>query len=149
MTIKLDHTDIATAMKIQAVFRASYAIEAELLNAEDFPPLQRSRESFMNSTNVFYAYIKEEEIAGAMEIDASAHSTHIQSLVVHPKYFRRGIGSAMLEFVFKTYHTPSFTVETGLDNGPATALYRKFGFKEVRQYNTEDGIRKSRFERTV
>jgi ribosomal protein S18 acetylase RimI-like enzyme len=38
------------------------------------------------------------------------------------------------------------TVETGLDNKPAIALYESFGFKEVKQYDTDHGIRKIRFE---
>ncbi len=149
MIIKIDHTDLVTAKEIQRVFRASYAIEAGLLGADDFPPLKRNLESFKTSNNVFYAFMIEGDIAGAMEIDASANSTHIQSLVVDPEYFRQGIASALMEFVFKTYDTPVFTVETGLDNVPATELYLKFGFREVRQYDTDHGVRKIRFKRTV
>lgn len=149
MIKKLDHTDPSTTEKIQNVFRRSYAVEAELLGATDFPPLKRSLKSFLESSNTFYGFMIDGKIAGAMEIDASTNSTHIQSLVVDPNYFRRGIGSALLKFVFKTYDTPSFTVETGLDNGPATALYLRFGFKEVRQYDTDHGIQKIRFERTA
>ncbi|MEJ2584117.1 MAG: hypothetical protein P8Z38_03455 [Robiginitalea sp.] len=40
-------------------------------------------------------------------------------------------------------------METGLDNGPATALYRKFGFREILQYDTDHGVRKVRFEKRV
>ena len=51
-----------------------------------------------------------------------------------------------MEFVFNTYDSNLFVVETGLDNGPATALYKKFNFKEVKQWDTDHGIRKIKFE---
>jgi hypothetical protein len=40
-------------------------------------------------------------------------------------------------------------VETGLANGPATALYQAFGFKVVRQWDTDHGVRKIRFRLVV
>ncbi|MEN8799342.1 MAG: GNAT family N-acetyltransferase [Flavobacteriaceae bacterium] len=149
MIEKLDHTNLKTAEKIRSVFRVSYAVEARLIKAVDFPPLKRSLESFLGSTNEFYAYMIDKEIAGAMEIDASASSTHIQSLVVHPDFFRQGIASSLIEYVFNHYNTENFTVETGLENGPATSLYMKFGFKEVRRYKTDHGIRKIRFSKSI
>ena len=38
-------------------------------------------------------------------------------------------------------------VETGFDNEPASLLYKSLGFKEVKQWDTEIGIRKIRFEK--
>ncbi|WP_306424023.1 GNAT family N-acetyltransferase [Patiriisocius marinus] len=73
--------------------------------------------------------------------------THINSLVVDPRFFRQGIAKKMMEFVFETFDSKLFIVETGLENGPATQLYKKFGFKEVKQWDTDHGIRKIKFER--
>jgi len=39
-----------------------------------------------------------------------------------------------------------FTVETGLENIPASKLYTSFHFKEVKQWDTDHGVRKIRFE---
>ena len=36
----LQHTNIDNAKIIRDVFRASYAVEAKLLNATDFPPFE-------------------------------------------------------------------------------------------------------------
>jgi ribosomal protein S18 acetylase RimI-like enzyme len=65
-------------------------------------------------------------------------------LVVHPKYFRRGIASELITFIFKLFIGNKITVETGLANIPAIALYKRFGFKEIDQYDTDHGIRKIR-----
>lgn len=149
MIVKLQNADSETAHKIRAVFQVSYAIEAEILKAVDFPPLKRTLESFINSTNTFYGYQKDKVLAAVIEIDHTNSSIHIQSLVVNPKYFRQGIASKLIDFVFNTYSSSMFTVETGVENNPATALYKKYHFKEVKQYDTDHGVRKIRFERSI
>ena len=53
-----------------------------------------------------------------------------------------------MEFVFNTFKTKQFFVETGLQNEPATQLYTKFGFKEIKQWDTDHGVRKVKFECT-
>ena len=149
MIRKLAHHKKEVALEMQDLFRTSYVVEAELLGATDFPPLKRKLESYMHSNNTFYGYFLAGVLAAATEIDASPETTHIQSLVVHPNYFRRGIGSSLVNFVFDSYPTQVFTVETGAANDPATELYRKHGFREILQYDTDHGVRKVRFEKVL
>ena len=51
--------------------------------------------------------------------------------------------------VLNFYNSNIFMVETGVENEPASLLYKKMGFKEVKQWDTIYGIRKIRFERSV
>lgn len=141
----LNHKNQQVAHNIRSVFQDSYAIEARLLNAIDFPPLKRTLEEFLESPNTFYGYYLTEHLAGVVEVKAEANNTHIQSLVVQPAYFRQGIGSALVQFVLDNYNTNTFTVETGLANEPAKDLYYGFHFRKVREYNTEQGIHKIAF----
>ena len=149
MIQKLQNNDIEVAQRIRSVFQLSYKIEAKLLNATDFPPLKRSLESYINSETAFFGYLKDNELAGVIEIEHNNNFTHINSLVVVPNFFRQGIARKLMEFVFNTYDSKLFVVETGLDNGPATELYKKFNFKEVKQWDTDHGIRKIKFERRI
>jgi ribosomal protein S18 acetylase RimI-like enzyme len=149
MIKKLNYTNRSIAEKIRTVFQASYAVEAQLLKATDFPPLQRSLESFIKSDTTFLGFYENDELAGVIEVETTDTATHIQSLVVHPRFFKQGIAKALLEFVFTTYDSALFTVETGVENGPATQLYQKFGFTEVKQWDTDHGVRKIRFERII
>ena len=149
MIVKLQNADVEIASKIRSVFQVSYAIEAAILKAVDFPPLKRNLESFLNSPNTFYGYFINHELAGVVEIDQTNNKIHIQSLVVDPRFFRQGIASKLIDFVFHSYDSNVFTFETGLDNEPATTLYKKCNFKEVKQWDTDHGIRKIRFERKI
>ena len=149
MINKLQHNNLQTAEKIRAVFQASYAIEAKLLKATDFPPLKRTLENYINSSNAFFGYFKNQDLAAVVEINHTSQFTHIQSLVVHPDYFRQGIAREFMEFVLESYDSNLFVVETGVDNVPATKLYLNIGFLEVKQWDTDFGIRKVKFEKRI
>ena len=147
MIQKLKNSDREVSKNIRSVFQASYAIEAKLLNAVDFPPLKRTLESYIKCDNDFFGYFKNKELAGVIEIKHHETFTHIQSLVVHPNFFRQGIGKELMTFVLNSFPLKPIIVETGLKNGPATELYKKFNLIEVKQWDTNHGIRKIRFER--
>ena len=147
MIIKINNKENKISEEIQAIFQVSYAVEAEMLKAVDFPPLKRTVSEFLNSNSEFYAYYLIKNIAGVIEIENHKNLTHIQSLVVYPKYFRKGIGRKLVQFVLDTYKSIIFTVETGVDNHPAIQLYTSLGFEEQDQWNTNHGVRKVRFKK--
>ena len=148
MIQKLNHQDPDIAKQIRAVFQVSYAIEAELLNAVDFPPLKRSLEEYMETETQFYGFWKADALAAVVEIRPYKNSTHIQSLVVDPTYFRQGLGKQLVEFTFDNFGTELFHVETGAANRPAILLYEKMGFEIIKKYLTDHGITKVRLEKT-
>jgi len=146
MIKKLDHTNQAIATKMRIVFQESYAIEAKLLNAINFPPLQRPLQSYIESTTTFFGYHIKDEIVGIIEVSPKEKTTHINSLVVSPHFFRQGIGRDLMDYILQNFSSKVFTVETGLENIPASTLYKNFGFKEIRQWDTDHGVRKVRFK---
>ena len=149
MIIKINNKETKIVEEIRAIFQVSYAVEADILKAVDFPPLKRTVSQFVNSNSEFYAYYLTRNIAGVIEIDNHQDISHIQSLVVDPKYFRKGIGRKLVQFILDTYKKKLFTVETGIDNQPAIKLYESFGFQELNQWDTNHGIRKIRFEKRI
>ena len=146
MIKKLDHTNLAIATKMHIVFQESYAIEAKLLNAINFPPLQRPLQSYIESTTTFFGYHIKDKIVGIIGVSPKEKTTHINSLVVSPHFFRQGIGRQLMKYVLKNFSSKIFTVETGLENIPASKLYTSFHFKEVKQWDTDHGVRKIRFK---
>ena len=149
MIIKINNKENKIAEEIRAIFQVSYAVEAKMLKAIDFPPLKRTVSQFLKSNSEFYAYYLIENISGVIEIENNEDLTHIQSLVVYPKYFRNGIGRKLVQFILDTYKSKVFTVETGIDNHPAIKLYKSFGFQEQKQWDTNHGVRKVRFEKRI
>lgn len=131
---------------MQSVFYASYSVEAKLLGAKDFPPLKRPLESYVNSSTVFFGYLKNQELGGIIEIDKDSSRTYINSLVVEPKFFRQGVARALMVYILNLYDSKLFIVETGIDNGPAKALYESLGFKMVKVWDTDHGIKKMKLE---
>ena len=146
MIQKLDHTNLAIATKMRVVFQESYAVEAKLLNAVNFPPLQRPLENYIKSKTTFFGYHIKEIIVGIIEVSTIEKATHINSLVVSPHFFRQGIGRNLIDYTLQNFSSKIFTVETGLENIPASKLYTSFHFKEVKQWDTDHGVRKIRFE---
>lgn len=142
----LDHENQQIAETMHRIFQVSYAVEARLLDAKDFPPLKRTVNDLMESDTSFFGYWQNEILAAVIEIEPFPSVFHICSLVVDPQYFRQGIAKNLINFTFKLLAGNRITVETGLANRPAIALYESFGFKEVKQYETDHGIRKIRFE---
>lgn len=145
----LHHTNKEVSEKIRDVFQKSYVIEAEILKAKNFPPLKRPLEDFIKCKNEFFGYYVENILSAVVEIKSLPNYIHIQSLVVLPQYFKRGIAQKLLKFVFQHYETTTFMVETGLDNVPAINLYKKFGFKIIDQFNTDHDIVKVRLEKEI
>ena len=147
MIIKINNKENKIAEEIRAIFQVSYTVEAKILKAIDFPPLKRTVSQFLKSDSEFYAYYLTKNIAGVIEIENDEDLTHIQSLVVYPKYFRNGIGRKLVQFILDNYEAKIFTVETGVDNHPAIKLYKSVGFQEQAQWDTNHGVRKVRFEK--
>ena len=131
---------------MSAVFQVSYAVEAKLLNAVNFPHLQRPLESYIKSKTTFFGYHIKDEIVGIIEVSPKEKTTHINSLVVSPHFFRQGIGRNLIDYTLQNFSSKIFTVETGLENIPASKLYTSFHFKEVKQWDTDHGVRKIRFK---
>lgn len=142
----LDHENQQISEKIHRIFQVSYAVEAELLGAVNFPPLKRTVSEFINSNTSFFGFYQGEKVVAIIEIEPFPSVFHICSLVVDPQYFRQGIAKNLISFILKLLEGNRITVETGLANGPAIALYKSFGFQEVKQYDTDHGIRKICFQ---
>ncbi len=141
---KIDHRTKKTAQQIYSVFQRSYRVEAGLLGVTSFPPLLNTVHDISLRKTDFYGYWVGRELAAVAELDVSDHLVDICSFVVDPAFFRQGIGSRFLDIVLSHFPDRDKVVETGVDNHPAIALYKKKGFKEKGRWLTEIGIAKVR-----
>lgn len=138
----LDHRYHETANQIHDLFQSSYRVEAELIGATAFPPLERALWEVQTARSNFLGQWIGPELAAVLEYSADGTHLSIDSLVVHPHYFRRGLASRILRTVLEQGDWQTADVETAAANIPAIALYEKFGFYVSRLWIAEEGIEK-------
>jgi ribosomal protein S18 acetylase RimI-like enzyme len=74
----------------------------------------------------------------------------IHRLVVHPAYFRRGIGKTLVQFVEQVEDgIETIIVSTGAKNVPAKRLYTQLGFVEKKEEEVIPGLIISLFEKNI
>lgn len=145
MIRKIDNSSLKLSQMIYAIFQSSYAVEAEILQHDDFPPLKRTVNEIQQSKTSFYGYFLNEILCAVMELEIYKDHIHIRSLTVAPEFFRQGIGLKLLQFVRDDFKAALLTVETGHGNTPAVNFYLNFGFKKDKVFMTDVGIEKISF----
>ena len=138
----LDHCSEDVAIQIHDVFQRSYKVEAQLVGVKEFPPLQRSMSRIRAAGSRFLGQRIGSDLVAVIEYSFSDAHLSIDSLVVHPRYFRRGLASKILRSLLDRVDWQTADVETATMNHPAIALYEKFGFTESKYWKTEDDIDK-------
>jgi ribosomal protein S18 acetylase RimI-like enzyme len=130
----LTHQELAVAEQIHAVMMFAYAQEAALLKVKHFVPLERAVSDVQASSDFFLGAFVEGELLAAIGIgpDDEPDQLCINSLVVHPKAQRQGMGRLLVATALQRGAGEVFAVATAALNAPALALYRAFGFVEYR-----------------
>ncbi|MCA8959644.1 MAG: GNAT family N-acetyltransferase [Planctomycetes bacterium] len=132
------------AERIRRVMWAGYRVEADLLEVEVFPPLDRTSASIAASKGVFFGIERTGQLAAVIEVEdpsGELGELEIASLVVHPDHFRQGLGARLVAHVLDRRGARAVTVSTGRANEPAIRLYSSHGFREDRLWMTPCGIR--------
>ena len=140
----LEHNSKGVATQIYDVFQLSYKVEAGLVGVDNFPPLRRSASFIQSSSSQFFGQRIGSDLAAVIEFTSEGENLSIDSLVVHPQYFRRGLASQLLQSLLEKRSWQHAFVETAAANDPALELYQKFGFAESKRWETSDGIKKVR-----
>jgi len=120
---------------------AGYCVEAGLLGVSDFPPLKRTRREIADAESSFIGAYAHNGIAAVTEIETDQASTiDIAALVVLPKYFRMGLGTALVREIIEVHEGTRITVCTGARNAPALSLYTQLGFEASDTWIADDCI---------
>ncbi|ASM50234.1 hypothetical protein PESP_a2234 [Pseudoalteromonas espejiana DSM 9414] len=142
MINKLNNKNTEIANIIFAVFQKSYAIEAKLIDALNFPPLARKAKDIKKSKTTFYGFTENEYLAAVIEVSINNECLDICSLTVEPRYFKKGIASKLINYALKLDDISYARVETAIANTPAIKLYKKHGFEEFKRWTPSHGIEK-------
>lgn len=150
MITPIDITQREIASDVLSIQTPAYQAEARLLKVPTLPPLQDTIESLQNCGETFYGYFINETLAGFISFKQEEHMIDIHRLAVNPAYFREGIGKSLLQFIENLHDSVSkIQVSTGTGNIPATTLYTRFGFREVKKIFVSEQLSLTVFEKVI
>ncbi|MBO0961141.1 GNAT family N-acetyltransferase [Neobacillus sp. MM2021_6] len=129
--------------------KASYLVEAKLINFFDIPPLKETMEELKGCGELFLGYFEDTKLVGALSYTIEGEELTICRMVVDPTHFRKGIAQRLLEEVEKKNKDLNvIKVSTGKDNPPAKKLYLKNGYRLVGDIEVVPGLFISNFKKT-
>jgi ribosomal protein S18 acetylase RimI-like enzyme len=134
--------DDRVAARILVIQQAAYRVEAAFIGYASIPPLYDTLEMLRDSGEAFYGAYAGEVLAGFIACELSPQTVSITRLGVHPDYFRRGSGRALLLYVETqvALERPRLAVSTGAKNAPARHLYEQHGFACFNECEVEPGL---------
>ncbi|MCL9781640.1 GNAT family N-acetyltransferase [Vibrio sp. S4M6] len=137
MILTLTHTNHDVAQSILELSYAAYQQEASLLKLSHFPPLSETIDSILNAHSVFHGMEQNDQLVGVIELE-QGNIYQVNRLVVHPEYFRQGIGRSLLTHSLS--NTNTYQVTTAIANTPAINLYESFGFVQQCTFMVEGSL---------
>ena len=129
---RLDLSDPDTLRCLLDLQYASYAVEARLIGFDGIPALHESLDDLRDCVESFLGLDDEAGLAGAVSWVRQQDGTlEICRLMVHPRAFRRGIATVLLDALDQAEPARRAVVSTGTANRPALVLYARRGFTPV------------------
>lgn len=136
--------------ELLALQKASYLVEAKLINFFEIPPLLETINDLSECEEAFIGYFEGGKLAGAISFTIDGDELTICRMVVHPDHFRKGIAQVLLNEVENSNRGLTvFKVSTGKENPPAKNLYLKNGFKLINDIEVVPGLYISNFEKRM
>lgn len=138
-----------TVAELLALQRAAYAVEAGLIGSDAIPPLHDTERTLVAAGLTWYGIRDAAGLLGAVAVDAGPEVVDLDRLVVAPRAFRRGVGTALVRHVLDLAGRRRVEVSTGRDNAPARALYVRLGFVETGEEEVVPGLWVTRYARVA
>ena len=148
--VSLDVSDASTAAELLDLQRRAYRVEAALIGSDGIPPLRETLAELQASPETFLGVRLDGSLVGAISWRLDGETLDLHRLVVDPARFRRGIGSALVRAALAAGEgARDAIVQTGADNEPALALYRREGFSETGELEPLPGLRVVRLKKRL
>lgn len=147
----------AGAAELVALQRESYSVEAALIGSDAIPPLHDTPTTLVAAGLTWYGIRDGSRdggdhggaLLGAVAVAEEPDAVDLDRLVVSPRAFRRGVGTALVRHVLALAGDRRVDVSTGRDNAPARALYVRLGFVRTGEQEVLPGLWTTRYARAA
>lgn len=134
---------VADAVVVLALQRLAYQTEALIYNDFTLPPLietlQDLKARFGNRR--FLKAVEGGQVVGAVRAFQDGATLHVERLIVHPDFRRRGIGTALLSRIETLFPAAlRFELFTGHKSAGNIRLYERLGFRAFRQERVNEKV---------
>ena len=132
--------------------RLAYQSEAAIYDDFTIRPLTETLEDIRDHFHDrrFLNAIEDGQIVGSVRAYQDDAACHVERLVVHPDYRRRGIGTALLNMIETCFPAARrFELFTGHKSESNIRLYERAGYRAVRQERVNEKVSFVVMEKTV
>jgi ribosomal protein S18 acetylase RimI-like enzyme len=145
--VRVDPSEPSVAAELVELQRRAYDVEAGLIGSCEIPALRETVDELRRSGETFLVARDDDGVvAGAISWRLDGSTIDLHRLVVDPRRFRQGVGSALVRAALASARTAErAVVQTGAANAPAIALYRREGFEPDGELEPVPGLRVARF----
>ena len=146
----MDITNPKFAEEVLNIQIPSYKVEAEIIDYYEIPPLKDTVETLQQCGETIFGYYLSGELCGAISIKVENDVMDIHRLIVHPKYFRKGIAKMLLDFIESNLEgIETIIVSTGSKNTPAVNFYEKNGFSKIGETRVDELLSLTSFKKKI
>ncbi len=143
---------IEDAESILALQRLAYQSEAAVYDDFRLRPLTETLEDIKDrfQDRRFLKALENGQIVGSIRGYQDGVVCHVERLVVHPDYQRRGIGTALLKVIETCFPVAlRFELFTGHKSENNIRLYERAGYRAVRQKQVNEKLSLIVMEKTI
>lgn len=141
--IQVKTASIDDASKILEIQKSAFLSQARIYENYQLPPLTQNLESIQNEFNgkTFLKVMLKGQIIASVRFKAIDGYVTIDRIVVEPEYQNQGIGTTLLkEIESRVPNAIAFKLFTGKKSVRNIYLYKKLGYKIIKNQITDQGI---------
>ncbi len=150
--MEITAASLEDATAILALQRLAYQSEAAIYDDFTIPPLTETLDDVKThfGRRLFLKAVEDDRIVGSVRAYQEGATLHVERLIAHPDFRRRGIGTALLNRIEVAFPTARrFELFTGHKSSGNKRLYERLGYRAFRRERVNEKVTLVYMEKTT